>query len=223
MEVNLYELWRFAHVLLFVYWLGADLGVYYSAKYIADTSLSKQERGRFLELMLLLDMGPRTALVLVFPTGMQLSAMKDFVEVPAWCVWWTWLVSLAWLALVWVDHWLRAQTPLGVLLRKIDLGFRYLVIALMLGLGVASLYRNAPFLEGWLAWKVLLYGLVIASGVYLRTIIATWLRAFRLIDAGQIDEANEVIRIASRNGEWGAYFLWALVAIIAFLGVAGPA
>ena len=55
-----YDIWRYIHVLLFVYWLGADLGVYYAAKYVARADLPLDERLRFLDLTLLLDMGPRT-------------------------------------------------------------------------------------------------------------------------------------------------------------------
>jgi len=63
---------------------------------------------------------------------------------------------------------------------------------------------------------------VIAAGVYLRSIIATWGTGFKLFADGQQQQANELIAAAQRKGEFGAYVLWLLVAAIAFLGVAKP-
>jgi hypothetical protein len=56
-----YTLWQYLHILLFVYWLGADLGVFLAARYVARTDLSLDERLRFLDLLLKIDMGPRSA------------------------------------------------------------------------------------------------------------------------------------------------------------------
>lgn len=221
MNISTYDVWRYAHILLFVYWLGADLGVYYAAKNVARADLSMDERMRFLDLTLLLDMGPRTGLVLLFPVGLQLSAMVGLAQFPPPLVWAAWIGFVAWLALVWIQHWLDKK-PFGATLRRIDLSIRYLIIAMMLALGGWSLYRGAPFLMDWLALKVLLYGCVIGAGVYLRSIIAAWGTGFRLYADGQQQQANELIAAAQRKGEYGAYVLWLLVAAIAFLGVAKP-
>ncbi len=204
-----------------MYWLGADLGVYYAAKYVARADLSIEERMRFLDLTLLLDMGPRTGLVLLFPVGLQLAAMAGIATTADPVVWAAWVGFSAWLALVWIQHWLHGK-PLGETLRRVDLAIRYLVILLMVGLGAWSLYRGTPFVMNWLALKVLLYGCVIAAGVYLRTIIAAWGTGFRLYAEGQQQQANALIAAAQRRGGYGAYVLWLLVAVIAFLGVAKP-
>ena len=34
----------FLHILLFVYWLGGDVGVFYSSTFVTDTSLSREAR-----------------------------------------------------------------------------------------------------------------------------------------------------------------------------------
>ncbi len=43
--VNGYSASLFLHILLFVYWLGGDLGVYYSSRYILKPELSPETRG----------------------------------------------------------------------------------------------------------------------------------------------------------------------------------
>ena len=216
-----YDLWRYVHVLLFVYWLGADLGVYYAAKYVARADLDFAERMRFLDLTLLLDMGPRTGLVLLFPVGFQLWAMSPLVGISNAVVLGVWGAFVAWLVLVWGTHW-QKKTKLGDTLRKLDLGIRYFVIATMIGLGITSLLWQEPFGSDWLSWKVLLYGCVIGVGVYLRRIISAWGTGFAMVKDGQVDQGNALIQQAAVRGEWGAYLLWALVALIAFLGVTKP-
>ena len=65
--MNSYGLWQYFHILLFVYWLGADLGVFLASRYVARADLPTPERLRFLEMLLKVDMGPRTALILMMP------------------------------------------------------------------------------------------------------------------------------------------------------------
>ena len=44
MGITLLEVFLFVHVLLFVYWLGADLGVYYTSRFVVDRKLSTETR-----------------------------------------------------------------------------------------------------------------------------------------------------------------------------------
>ena len=222
MNLNAYDFWRFAHILLFVYWLGADLGVYYAAKYINRADLSLAERKRFLELTLLLDMGPRTGLVLLMPVGFQLWFMSPLVEPPAMLLWPIWIFGLAWLALVWLTH-KRKGTPLGERLRALDIITRWIVIAVMGALGVASLFQSDAFFANWLALKIILYACVIVTGLYLRKILHDFGAGFQMLEDGKdADEANALIAAASPKGERGALLLWFLIALIAYLGVAKP-
>jgi len=53
------------HVVLFAYWLGGDWGVFVCSRYIAKPELSLEERERFLEALMAIDILPRTAIVLL--------------------------------------------------------------------------------------------------------------------------------------------------------------
>ena len=47
MSAEIYALLVLLHLLLFVYWLGADIGVFYSARYGQDTTLTLESRCLF--------------------------------------------------------------------------------------------------------------------------------------------------------------------------------
>ena len=101
MSIDPYLVLVYVHILLFVYWLGGDLGVYFSAKYVANRNLNLDERFRFLHLLMLCDMGPRTALILFFPVGLEMARIIGVFEVSPMIGGIVWLVGLAWLAVNW--------------------------------------------------------------------------------------------------------------------------
>ena len=68
-----YNLFLLAHVLLFVYWLGGDIGVFYSSRYVADPSLSVEARTTALRIMAWIDEIPRICLVMILPVGVMLG------------------------------------------------------------------------------------------------------------------------------------------------------
>ena len=45
-----YQFWLFVHLLLFVYWLGADLGVLVLAKKVKDRSLPFEQRALLIQM-----------------------------------------------------------------------------------------------------------------------------------------------------------------------------
>ena len=58
----------FFHIILFVYWLGADLGVYYASKFVVKPELSIDARGMAAKIMEFVDLSPRVAIVLFLPS-----------------------------------------------------------------------------------------------------------------------------------------------------------
>ena len=50
---------KYLHILLFVYWLGGDAGVFYSSKLVTNTSLSREARLTAFKIFINLDMLPR--------------------------------------------------------------------------------------------------------------------------------------------------------------------
>src|SRR5208283_442262 len=92
------------HILLFVYWLGSDLGVFYSAKFVADPKLSLETRRTIMKIVHFIDLFPRMTLVLTLPAGATLALLGGYAPLPAGWEWpalaAVWIAGLVWLALV---------------------------------------------------------------------------------------------------------------------------
>ena len=74
------DVWKFIHILLFVYWLGADLGVFLLAKAARRSDLTFDQRVISLRMAMKIDILPRLSFALMFPVGLELSAAKGLVE-----------------------------------------------------------------------------------------------------------------------------------------------
>ena len=63
------------HLLLFVYWLGGDIGVFYSSGLSVNRSLSREARQMAGKIMINLDLIPRLCLSLMLTVGGILTCL----------------------------------------------------------------------------------------------------------------------------------------------------
>jgi hypothetical protein len=223
MYVTTYDILIYLHTVLFVYWLGGDLGVYLSSRFVADRNLSLDERFRFMQVLMQCDMGPRTALIGLIPLGFQMAWMQGLSPIGGAPLIAIWVFCMIWLAANW---WMffndqHAMTPK---LRGVDIYIRYAVILGMGGLGLMSLMTAAPIADKWLAAKLLLFGFAVVLGVYLRSEIKNWIIGFGMVRAGgdAATKGNDIIEAALDRSKVAAMILWTVVAVIAFLGKVKP-
>ncbi|MCB1623912.1 MAG: hypothetical protein KDI32_04955 [Pseudomonadales bacterium] len=220
--ISTYTIWQYVHIVLFAYWLGADLGVFFASRYVARADLSLPERLRFLELLLLIDIGPRTALILMVPVGSTLALKLGLAPFLSGWLWLVWLLSLAWLALAW---WLfaHARDPKAAPLVRFDSWVRWVVAAMFVAMGVASFARLGPVEAGWLAAKFITFGFAVVLGLLLRRVIRDWVIGFAQLRQPATEAAgNALIYAAHHRAHNLALALWVLVALTAFLGVTKP-
>ena len=212
----------YVHILLFVFWLGTDIGVYYSSRYTTEADLDPAVRMRFLKLALVLDMGPHTGLVLILPVGLQLAANLGLLTPPVGFIPAMWVVGALWLALVWRIY-LYPEHPLNRALTRLDWWFRVVVIVVMLATGVASLAFDEPFQTGWLSVKAILFACVVLIGLILRSTIDPWLDGLHQLSVpGQREQAEQQITAVFAKASRWAMLLWSLVVVLGFLGTVKP-
>ncbi|QGN54442.1 hypothetical protein [Novosphingobium sp. Gsoil 351] len=155
----------YVHLLLFVLWLGADVGVFLLGQHFRKRHLyTLDQRLALLKLLVLIDMTPRTAWALMVPLSLSVSAAGGWWQVPGWLVAAGWAIGGVWLGLVWDAH-KHDQTPRAARNRRIEGWIRYLLAAFYLWLGGLSLGSGWPIAVGWLAWKALLFGLIFVAAI----------------------------------------------------------
>ena len=92
--------WLYLHILLLVFWVGTDVGVFIAAKWSEKTTLSMETRQTVLELGMVLDRLPRSALTLIIPSGCQLAATSGWLDISGTVLGVLWLSAGIWLAIL---------------------------------------------------------------------------------------------------------------------------
>ncbi len=161
----LYPTLVYVHLLLFVLWLGADVGVFLLGQHFRKRDrYSLPERLTLLRLLVIVDMVPRTAWALMVPLSLSVADLGGWWDAPDLLVGAAWLVGGGWLWLVWDAH-LHDQTPRAARDRRIEFRLKLVITAFYLWLGAASVLTGAPIAPAWLAWKALLFGLIFVAAI----------------------------------------------------------
>lgn len=212
-------LWSVAHLLVIGYWLGTDLAVYYLSGAIVDPSRPLPARLLATKAMLVLDMVPRTALILTAILGLTLSARLGLI--PGLQPWLglVWAIGLAWLALTWTVFGQEGK-PLGHALGRIDFGFRLLLVACSAWLAIDAMgdggvVAHAP----WLGIKVALLGLSIAMGLVIRLQLRPFGPLFGKVATGVASAEDEAeLRTLIAQVKVPVWVIWIALVIAAVLG-----
>jgi hypothetical protein len=208
------------HVILFAYWLGADWGVFVTARYVADPALTLDERRRFLRAAMQIDLMPRIAFPLLLPVGMQLAATYGAWPAGGPLMAVAWVFAIAWLA-VNVLGYRRVGTPAGDRLRRIDQSVRFVLAPVLIVVGLAALIVGRPELPLFVALKLMVFGAMIVVGLILRSIMGQWAAGFRkLATEGRSADVDAMFLQSLGRARLIAFGMWSLSGAMAVLGVA---
>lgn len=156
------------HLLVFVYWLGGDLGAFYTSRFLIQPGVPVDRRMLAAKIVNDVDMAPRTALILAFPTGLTLAHVKGWLSLPLPLLVAVWIIALGWLALAWAIHMKHGGAP--ALWRNTDLGLRW---ALIFGLAATAAWNiaGAGSLPLFLSLKLLALAGCTALGLFIRAVL----------------------------------------------------
>lgn len=209
------------HLLVPIYWLGGDLGAFYSSRFMVDPARTVPERLMALKILNNIDMAPRTTLILAFPTGFSLAVAKGWIAVPAIVLVPVWIAYLGWLALAWAVH-LR-HGPAGAGFRRIDIAVRYVVLAALIAGGVGGIAGGIA-LPLFIAIKLLLLAGCITIGLIVRRqLVPLFPAIIALRETGPTPEIDRAIKGVIALTQPTVMCLWVLVLVASFLGLATPA
>jgi hypothetical protein len=216
--MDTYQIWLYAHVLMFVYWLGADLGVFTLALALKNPNYSVEQRALLMRMSLLIDMTPRAAMALIAPVGLYLAESLGLVSMP------NWLNTLIWItAFSWIAGEIVAFRNMGKpIMMKIYMGTGSLFVVIFVACtwyGIQSLRLGEPFMANWLALKVLLFGQVFLVSSLMALFYAPIEGIFTEMQAsGSTPELEGRLCRQVNRGAVVTVTLFLLLATIAFLG-----
>lgn len=213
----------YIHLLLFVLWLGADVGVFLLGQHFRKRErYTLEQRIALLQLLVLVDMTPRSAWALMVPLSLTVSAMGGWWQVPDALVMGAWAIGGVWLWLVWDAHW-HDQTPRAARNRRIESWIRYALAAFYLWLGAESLLTGHPIATGWLAWKALLFGLIFVAAImidYSFKPVGGQLAA--VLSQGSSDETEIPLRRTMDRTRLWVWATYLLLVVTSYLGTVKP-
>ena len=185
---------KMAHLLCLVFWLGGDLGVFYSSFYVADEKQSAAGRVVAAKILFGLDQGPRICMALILALGVQLAYSMGMLQIPVWSVALTWLVCLGWLGMVLILHFAAHSRDLSILTR-FDWWFRITMILLLVFIPAVALSTGKPMMLPFVAYKLWVFAVLVAAGLMVRVKLKPFGPAFAKLASGQVDDAaNLTIR-----------------------------
>ncbi len=236
--MELVEIAIVVHVFLLVYWLGGDLGTFYSSRYVIQPGLSVEARSTALKIMSFCDVFPRICLVLFLPSGISLLALGPYSggRLATWMLVPVWILGLVWLWMVVTEYRSHgAASPRLLWIRRLDLWIRYAVIAGTVGFGAALLVDGnavASALSGlditsnprWLGLKIAMYGTAILCGVMIRRDLRPFGPSWVALVSGGVStpEIEAGIGGAIHRSERWVYVIWVCVIGAAVLGIVKP-
>lgn len=216
------------HIVLFAYWLGGDLGVFYASRKVIKADLPTAARGVAVTIMSAVDMSPRICLVLFLPSGITLMATDSLGRdlFGGWRLAAIWVLALIWLGFVIADY-RRSPGRRGDLVHRADAIVRCALIAVLLGAAIYTFAAHEPFgvttNPKWLAGKVAAYALCIGAGLMIRVKLKPFGRAWgTLLTEGSNPRLERTIRGAVQGSIPYVFAIWGMVVIAAILGVVKP-
>ena len=218
----LVEILLVLHIAVLGFWLGAELAINTTYRYVTrGSAMPFAERDRLMSHVMNMDQYVRFALISQLALGSGLTVLTGYLPGGAVAAMVVTVFCVGWLTLVEVTH-RRRNRPEGPGLARLDRGVRYLIIFALaiVGAGMGLNLLPAP---GWLGWKLLLFAGVSACGLALRFCLIAFYRTWRVMEVeGSSDDREFEIQQVYTRATSILVVLWLQIAAIVVLSVWKP-
>ncbi len=190
---------KFLHVVGFAYWLGADLGVFYTSYYVVNDKLSDDVRLTTAKILFALDQVPRICMTMMLPLGLHLLWKMNILRFDTVAMALIWLLCFAWLGMVITLHVAKpGRAKAG--LTRFDFWFRLALAMSLLVSGLAALFTDTSAMPHWAALKIAIFGGLVACGLIVRIRLKPFAPAFANLATGKAGDADNAAIRDSLNG-----------------------
>lgn len=214
-------LWAYVHIVLFVYWLGADVGLYLVMVFVKNPALSFETRATLIRLAFYIDLFPRVCFALLLPVGMHLTRNLGLYPIADGLLAAGWVAGGLWSALHVAVVKYKGTAFARSLLQANKL-YELVLGGFFVGVGSWSLLMGTPIEAGWLALKLLLFGVIFWIILGIDTVFQPFTTILRMGPNGSTPAAEaRVTRATNLTMAW-AVLLYLAILTVAFLGKVKP-
>ncbi len=213
-----------AHIAVLGYWLGSELVINSTYRYVSYRSeMPFAERDRLMDHVMHVDQHVRYALVLQAGLGFTLATLYGYVPGGAPVAMAVAGFAALWLGFVELVHRVRHQRPWGARLAAFDRGSRYVLLAGLVAIALGVIGGDWAMPQ-WLRIKLGLFACVIASGVGIRYALIDHFRTWAVMAReGPSEETNAIIRRTYVRATAVLVLLWVFIAALVTVTVWKPA
>ncbi len=217
--MSVYLFLKLFHILLFAFWLGTDMGTYYSSKFVVDSKLTPGQRTTALNILLGCDLGPRIAMPLVIPTGVHMASIMRVANISNAAIAGIWVLSIMWLVLVLTAHFSKNE-EIKKKLKSIDFWVRPVLIVVIAAVAIYNLIYPTQLVAPFLNYKLLVLCGLILCGLAIRQQLSKFTPAFiDLVTGNEKPETNSILKKRMDNCLPFVYGIWAGTIACAALGI----
>ena len=214
MEAHDIFLWM--HLILFAYWLGGDVGVFCSSKYVIDPTLQRETRLIAAKIMIGCDLVPKICMTLILTVGGILS--EKYTPHPTWQMIPIVLLAPFWLTVVLLQHYKHHATWLPALI-KFDFWFRVFIVISLLASTAYSWNTGRLAEHPWIAGKILIFAFLVFCGIMIRIGLKDFGTAYvKIIQNAYNDDDNAKMAASLNRVKPWVYSIWVGLAFEALLG-----
>ena len=210
------------HLLLFAYWLGGDIGVFYSSGFAINPKLSRGARQAAGTIMMNLDLIPRLCLSLMLTVGGILTHYYG-IEHPLWQMIGIIILGPIWTcALIYIHF--NEGTDLVKKMTKIDYYFRWIMVfTLIASVTYAFIFTDRLAENPWVGAKLIVFAALIFCGIMIRKYIGGFITGIHNIVTDNINEADDIAMAASLSkARIFVLTIWFLLFVEVWIGVVKP-
>jgi hypothetical protein len=217
--VDLFQWLLVGHLAVFGAWFGTDLGTFYLSRRVIDPSIEVPTRAVIARNMMGIEVIARLCLPTMLALGLALSIEAGYLDLSTSMLWVILVAWAAWIALIWTLY-QRGGEVVGAL-GKLDLVFRAAVCLALWFAGIASAFTDdGAFTQNWLGAKVVLFAVIMTSGIIIRFALKPFSAAFgTLVSEGSSPEREAAMAGALRRAQPLVGVIWISLALSLILAV----
>ena len=215
-------IWLILHVFILVYWLGADITVFYGSTQLINKKNSVETRLAIIKIISFVNWFPNIANILIFPVGVMLLVGLGYFAEFGNFIFLVWVPFFLWFFFI-TGSITQRGTLAGKVYLFLDTVMRVMLI-LFVFLGSSLLhFFDIIFMQDWVLLKFYIYGTVLICGFGIRFSFSGFAPAFqRLIENGSTIEVENKLRVSVRRVKPWVLALWIGLVLLSYVGISKP-